>query len=91
MHHCLISCKRINEGLTVENLLDTDEKTLADMLRPVGFFTKKAKYAKKICQILKDQANGGTIDIPNTYQELIALPGIGPKMAHLIMSCAWHK
>ena len=28
-------------------------------------------------------------DIPKTLEELCALPGVGPKMAHLAMQCAW--
>lgn len=30
-------------------------------------------------------------DIPNNIKELIALPGVGPKMAHICMSTAWKE
>ncbi|TMW56455.1 hypothetical protein Poli38472_006465 [Pythium oligandrum] len=78
-------------GLTVQSMLEVDEAELAQIIRPVGFFNNKAKYIKQVAQILKDRAgeDNEVIDIPNTYDDLVALPGVGPKMAHLIMSCAW--
>ncbi|OQS06523.1 endonuclease III 1 [Thraustotheca clavata] len=81
--------ERLKEhGLTVENILATEKAKLAQILRPVGFFNNKATYLHKTCTILRDQYNS---DIPSTFDELIALPGVGPKMAHLTMSAAWEK
>ncbi|GLD93935.1 hypothetical protein PINS_up002540 [Pythium insidiosum] len=79
-------------GLTVNEMLEIDEHELAQLIRPVGFFNNKAKYIKQVAQLLKDRAEergDDEIDIPDTFDDLVALPGIGPKMAHLIMSCAW--
>lgn len=41
------------------------------------------KKATKICQ----EKYGG--DIPPTVEELVSLPGVGPKMAHITMNVAW--
>lgn len=30
-------------------------------------------------------------DIPNNIKELVALPGVGPKMAHICMATAWQE
>ena len=49
---------------------------------------KKIHYIKRTTQILKDKHNG---DIPATLDELVQLPGIGPKMAHIIMDVAWDQ
>lgn len=38
---------------------------------------------KKVAQICLEKYGG---DIPPSLDELLALPGIGPKMAHLVMS-----
>lgn len=46
----------------------------------------KAKFLKQTSQILVDKYNS---DIPNTVNELVKLPGVGPKMAHLCMNVAW--
>lgn len=79
-------------GLTVQDMLDVDEAELAQLIRPVGFFNNKAKYIKQVAAILKEKAgDSDVVDIPDTYEDLIALPGVGPKMAFLVMDCAWNK
>lgn len=47
----------------------------------VGFYTRKASNLKKIAKICLLKYGG---DIPSTLDELLLLPGIGPKMAHLV-------
>ena len=49
-------------------------------------FQTKAKHIKKTAEILKEEFKG---DIPATVESLCSLPGVGPKMAHLCMQCAW--
>ena len=61
---------------------------LADALRPVGFYNQKAKNLKSIAKTLLEESNGR---VPSEYAALIALPGIGPKMASLILSCAFKQ
>lgn len=46
----------------------------------------KVKYIKQMTAILKQKYGG---DIPRTVEELVQLPGVGPKMAHLAMTIAW--
>lgn len=81
-------------------MLDIDENELAQVIYPVGFYRNKARYIKQVASILKNQApelteeeqeEPGVIDIPDTFEGLLALPGVGPKMAYLVMDCAWHK
>ncbi|CAH0475920.1 unnamed protein product [Peronospora belbahrii] len=84
----------IKHGLTVESMLAIDQQELARLIRPVGFFNYKAKYIKQTAVILKKQAEvegNVVVDIPDTYEGLIALPGVGPKMATLVMDSAWHN
>lgn len=74
-------------------MIAIDEKKLGQLIHPVSFFNTKAKNIKKVACILKEQAQGNetAIDIPSTFDGLMALPGVGPKMAYLVMSCAWNK
>lgn len=75
-------------------MLEIDQLELAQLIRPVGFFNHKAKYIKQTVSILTKLAEGegkAVVDIPDTYEGLIALPGVGPKMATLVMNCAWNK
>ncbi|EGZ15701.1 hypothetical protein PHYSODRAFT_561415 [Phytophthora sojae] len=84
----------IKHGLTIESMLEIDQQELAQLIRPVGFFNHKAKYIKQTAAILTKQAEvegKDVVDIPSTYEGLIALPGVGPKMATLVMNCAWNN
>ncbi|XP_053897333.1 endonuclease III-like protein 1 isoform X1 [Malaclemys terrapin pileata] len=75
-------------GLTVDNVLQTDDVTLGQLIYPVGFWKNKVKYIKQTTAILKQQYGS---DIPSTVRELVNLPGVGPKMAHLVMNIAWNN
>ncbi|KAJ4907323.1 hypothetical protein Rs2_10981 [Raphanus sativus] len=69
-----------NGLLTPEAIDKADESTIKELIYPVGFYTRKATYMKKIAKICLERYNG---DIPSSLDDLLALPGIGPKMAHL--------
>ncbi|XP_001915373.2 endonuclease III-like protein 1 isoform X1 [Equus caballus] len=73
-------------GLTVDSILQTDDSTLGMLIYPVGFWRNKVKYIKQTSAILQQRYDG---DIPASVAELVALPGVGPKMAHLAMAVAW--
>eukprot|EP00092_Neocalanus_flemingeri_P026656 GFUD01028897.1.p1 GENE.GFUD01028897.1~~GFUD01028897.1.p1 ORF type:complete len:288 (-),score=112.13 GFUD01028897.1:209-1072(-) len=73
-------------GLTVENILDTSEEKLGQLIHPVGFWRNKAKYLIRTCSVLKEKYKS---DIPPSVSELCKLPGVGPKMAYLTMNIAW--
>ncbi|XP_002132792.2 endonuclease III-like protein 1 [Drosophila pseudoobscura] len=74
--------------LTPDSLKDMPIGELETLLHPVSFYKNKAKYLKQTTQILIDKYDS---DIPNNAKELIALPGVGPKMAHICMAVAWDK
>ncbi|CAL4993734.1 unnamed protein product [Urochloa decumbens] len=80
------------ERLSENGLLDpdaivrTDEAMLANLIKPVGFYQRKAQFIKEASKICLERFGG---DIPDSLNELLALRGVGPKMAHLVMSIAW--
>ncbi|CAH2059916.1 unnamed protein product [Thlaspi arvense] len=76
-----------NGLLTPEAIDKANESTIRELIYPVGFYTRKATYMKKIAKICLEKYNG---DIPSSLDDLLALPGIGPKMAHLILHIAWN-
>ena len=79
-------------GLTIDKIIQTEEDVLATLIHPVSFYKNKAKFIKNTCLILQKAAQDKKcIDIPETLLGLQALPGVGPKMAHLVMTCAWGK
>lgn len=81
--------KRLQEfGLEVDKILETSEEKLAELLYGVGFYNRKAKYLKETAAILRSRYDG---DIPTTLEELMELPGVGSKMAKLVMMIGWKQ
>jgi endonuclease-3 len=54
----------------------------------VGFYQQKAKHVKKLARILHD-SNGG--EVPDTFDGLTALPGVGRKTANLVIALAFNR
>ncbi|PJF19851.1 Endonuclease III-like protein 1-like protein, partial [Paramicrosporidium saccamoebae] len=52
------------------------------------FYRRKATAIKRATQILKTSYDS---DIPDSLEELQKLPGVGPKMACLVMQNAWGR
>ncbi|KAI1484981.1 DNA glycosylase [Biscogniauxia mediterranea] len=75
-------------GLTLENVLAATPAQLNALIRGVGFHNNKTAYVRRAAEALRD-AHGG--DVPDTLEGLVALPGVGPKMAHLCLSAAWGR
>jgi endonuclease III len=73
-------------GLTVASMLATPEDRLDKLIGKVGFHRNKARFIKNTVEILRDL---WSMDIPDSVEGLVALPGVGPKMAHLTMNIAW--
>lgn len=75
-------------GLTLENILAVEPDKLNELIWAVGFHNNKTKYLKQAALVCRDEWKG---DIPDTFQGLVALPGVGPKMAHLCLPAAWGR
>ena len=75
-------------GLSVQGIINVSAEELNKLIRPVGFHNVKTKHIKAMAHILCDSFAG---DIPDTYEALVGLPGVGPKMAHLCLSVAWGR
>lgn len=78
----------VKHGLTIDSILNTPDEKLDELITPVGFHSKKVQYIKQTSRILKEKHNG---EVPSTLEELKALPGVGPKMALLLLVHAWDK
>ncbi|CCE64464.1 hypothetical protein TPHA_0H02610 [Tetrapisispora phaffii CBS 4417] len=87
MEYCIDELKS-EEGLNLDSLLEIDNKTLDDMIYSVGFHNRKTKFIKETAKLLKEKYNS---DIPSNIKDLLALPGVGPKMGYLVMQKAWGK
>ncbi|CAH2038801.1 unnamed protein product [Thlaspi arvense] len=78
---------RQNGLLTPEAVDKADESTIKELIYPVGFYTRKATNVKKVAEICLTKYDG---DIPSSLEELLSLPGVGPKIAHLVLHIAWN-
>lgn len=58
------------------------------IIQPVGLAPTKAKNIVKLSQILVDKFQS---IVPNTYEDLESLPGVGHKTASVIMSQIFHE
>uniref|UniRef100_A0A1B0BLX9 Endonuclease III homolog n=1 Tax=Glossina palpalis gambiensis TaxID=67801 RepID=A0A1B0BLX9_9MUSC len=85
-YHAMLRLKE--QTLIPETIVNMKLNTLENMLHPVSFYKNKAKYLQQTSKILVE--NYGS-DIPNNIKDLVALPGVGPKMAHICMSTAWQQ
>jgi endonuclease-3 len=67
---------------TPEKLIRLPEKQIASLIYPVGFYKTKAKRIKEISQTLLDKYNG---KVPDQFDELLTLKGVGRKTANIVM------
>ncbi|ODV80943.1 DNA glycosylase [Suhomyces tanzawaensis NRRL Y-17324] len=86
LHQGLIA-KGYPDGLTLESVLPLTEKEIDAYICKVGFHNRKASYIRNTCLILKEKYGG---DIPNTIEDIVSLPGVGPKMGYLLLQNAWN-
>lgn len=62
--------------------MKTDEKDLNEWISKVGFHNKKANYIKRTTEKIKEDHKG---KVPDNLKDLCDLPGVGLKMAHLLL------
>jgi endonuclease-3 len=57
-------------------------------IRPTGFYRQKAQAIQQCCDVLL-QRHGSVV--PQTMEELVALPGVGRKTANVVLGNAFHR
>ena len=65
---------------------DLGEKEILKIIRPLGLSKQKAKNIAKLSQIIVQLHTG---DVPESFEELEELPGVGHKTASVVMSQAF--
>lgn len=71
------------EGFGPDALERIDEKRIAELIYPVGFYRDKARHLKALPRVLKEKFGGV---LPHTVEELCELPGVGRKTANLTVA-----
>ena len=75
-------------GCTLENLRATSDETLHELIRAVGFHNNKVKFIRQTMDILHEKHGGR---VPDSMEELLELPGVGPKMSLILLSIVYGK
>lgn len=65
---------------------DLEVEEIKSLIKEIGLANTKAKNLKRMAELLVERHNG---IVPQTYEELEALPGIGHKTASVVMSQAF--
>lgn len=71
---------------TPKKILELGQDGLKQYIKTIGLYNSKAKNIIALCEILVNKYNS---EIPEDFDKLIALPGIGRKTANVIMSAAF--
>ena len=86
--------KKVNEvtpelfaiGNDPKHMAQLSVETIRECIREIGLAPTKAKNIHKLSNILVDQYDG---EVPNTFEGLESLPGVGHKTASVVMAQAF--
>lgn len=72
---------------TPEKILELGPEKFQHFIRHIGIFRTKTKNVMALCRNLVDKYQG---KVPETFDELVALPGVGRKTASVVMNVAFN-
>lgn len=73
---------------TPETIYALGEEGLKEYIKTIGLFNSKAKNVINMCKILMEKHNS---QVPETRDELVALPGVGRKTANVVLNTAFNQ
>ena len=71
-----------------EDFLELGENNLKKYIKTIGLYNTKAKNIIALSRILVDKYNS---NIPEKFDDLVNLPGVGRKTANVILNCAFKQ
>jgi endonuclease III len=71
---------------TPQKILALGEEKLREYIQRIGLYKTKAKHVIQTCRLLVENHIG---EVPQTREELEALPGVGRKTANVILNTAY--
>ena len=74
------------QGPTPEKMAMLEVSEIQSLIREVGLAPTKAKNIRRLSELLIERHQGS---IPNTFEELEALPGVGHKTAGVVLAQAF--
>jgi endonuclease-3 len=67
-------------------MIELDPSVIEDVIRPCGLAPRKSKAIHRLSEMLLEDHNG---QVPESFQELEKMPGVGHKTASVVMSQAF--
>jgi len=88
-----VSVNKVTESLfeeykTLKAFMELSEAEIQEKIRRIGLYKTKGKNLYNTFRMLKENYNG---EVPDTYEKLIALPGVGRKTANVVLSNGFGK
>ena len=71
---------------TPKKMIKLEVDTIREIIRPCGLSPRKSKAISELSHIILDQHGG---EVPESFEDLEALPGVGHKTASVVMSQAF--
>jgi len=84
----IVSEVLFNRYPTLDALADGEVSDIEDIVRPCGLYKVKARNLKDECIMVRDDFGGG---VPDNMDDLLKLPGVGRKIANLILGDIYGK
>lgn len=73
---------------TPEDIISCDTTQLEKFIYKTGYYKTKARVLQDVSQVLIEKYQS---TVPDTEEELLALPGVGQKTANLVLGLAFNK
>lgn len=73
---------------TPQAMAQASQEQVEELIKPCGLYRGKAKSIREASRILCEEYGGR---VPDTMEELLALPGVGRKIANLILGDVYGK
>jgi endonuclease-3 len=73
---------------TPKHFVDLGINKIKNLIKSIGLFNNKAKNLYYLSKILLDQYQS---KVPQKFEELILLPGVGRKTANVVLNAAFNK
>ncbi|EHK68837.1 endonuclease III [Pseudomonas psychrotolerans L19] len=73
---------------TPQAILDLGVEGLSEYIKTIGLYNSKARNVIETCRLLLERHGG---EVPQTREELEALPGVGRKTANVVLNTAFRQ
>jgi endonuclease-3 len=73
---------------TPRGMLALSSRQIERAIYPAGFYRTKARTIKALCRVLLERHGG---KVPDTEEELLALPGVGRKTCNIVLVYAYGR